>query len=325
MASLSLQSFSREEKELREREERREKRVIAAIMAVASAGKRKRVEEVEEGKGKEGGDRKENTRQTKLERLLKLVKDGSSREIRTAAAKQLAKLIHVSPEQVLHILNKVKQLLYDRRWDTRCAAAVCLENLAERCAAELFGKGSENDADQTEKTETKLRLPISESDEKEKGSEGERKASSGSRNKHVASLMEETCFSFGDLKLEQLLSVGTPLLANSGKEYDVEEYGADLTEDEKLKQARMRLDKNIGLSGAATFFDSTEIVSNHDLMMATVKVEDDDKRSIAVGSLMAQARKKTKIEEGGGPEKYLPVFHVRLPLRRTGRPDPPLI
>ena len=66
--------------------------------------------------------------------------------------------------------------------------------------------------------------------------------------------------------LRWVFKLGTPLLACSEDAYNVEEYEAELTDGEKLKSARERLDKNIGLSGGMTFFDSSEIVSNQDLL-----------------------------------------------------------
>ena len=75
-------------------------------------GKRKR-EEPDPAKGgtmggdgaPAGGDR---TKATKLERLLKLLKEGKNRDIRTAAAEQLAKVVAVDkPRAVLNLLNKV--------------------------------------------------------------------------------------------------------------------------------------------------------------------------------------------------------------------------
>ncbi|UPQ97309.1 SNF2 superfamily protein [Chloropicon primus] len=232
-------------------------------------GKRKREE------GGEEETRRGKAKATKLERLLKLLSEGQTRDIRTAAAEQIARISVVSPLPILKVLNKVKALLYNKRWDTRCAAAHCLENLAERCAEEV------------------------------RRSTGRHASNSGA----PASLLGETCLSFEDLKLDVLLRLGKPLLANSGKEYDVEEYGADLTDEEKLKEARMRLDKNIGLTGGATFFDSSEIVSNHDLMVSTVKVEGEP--TVAVSSLMPTKKKQkveVKLEPGSAKDKELTVL-----------------
>ena len=154
-----------------------------------------------------------------------------------------------------------------------------MEKLAARCAADIRKKKEEQGG---AVVENKL---------KSKG------------NSHMLSLMDEMCLSFEDLDLQVLLKLGTPLLANSGKEYDVEEYEANLTDDEKLKEARKRLDKNIGLSGATTFFDSSEIVSNQDLVIeSVVKKEEGEGNRVAVSSLMP-AKKRQKQDESSGEKR----------------------
>lgn len=220
--------------------------------------------------GKEGAAAKV----TKLERLLKLLSaPDSTRDIKNAAAEQIARLIPVHQSQsVLNVLNRLKQLLYDKKWDVRCAGAHCLEILSSRCELELRRATGEN-------------------------------ASSSSSGLPLRAT-SESCLSFEDLDLDKVLRVGKPLLANSGKEYDVEEYGANLTDEERLKEARLRLDKNIGLD--KNIFDSTELVSNQELMASLVKREEIERDTIDVDALMPRTkRRKTSKENGSAkPSKH---------------------
>ena len=227
-----------------------------------------------DGDAMEGETRAGKAKATKLERLLKLLREGGSREVRDAAAVQLARVLSLKPKPVLNVLNELKTLLYDKRWDARCAAARCMDLVAQRCA------------------------------EEDRRAAGESASTSSSV---LPSLLQEPCLSFSDVDLVKILEVGKPLLANSGKEYDVEEYAAGLTDEEKLREARQRLDKNMGLTGATSFFDSTEIVSNHDLMAGDVKREPEEAAAIAVTSLVPASKRVKREDAGQTDERELTV------------------
>ncbi|KAJ1984823.1 TATA-binding protein-associated factor mot1 [Dimargaris cristalligena] len=187
---------------------------------------------------------------SRLDRLILLLDTGSTSAIRATAAQQIGDIQKQHPQELANLLVRVARHLRSKQWETRVAAGLALEAIAQHVPEWCTRT---DDDDRPSDAEEALSPPPSAD-----GSVGTPHAAvtrSPTLTAHHAS-----AWSFNRVDLPVVLAQGHSLLASAGKEYDFDL--TDLDPAERMRLQRRRLAQNMGLGMQ---FDVGDLVEDADL------------------------------------------------------------
>ena len=154
---------------------------------------------------------------SRLDRLLALLHSGPSEAARVAAARQLGNIQREHPAQLHTLLQRVLTYLFNEQWETRRAAALALEAIAEAVPEWRPEHPEDEDAEAEEAARTDA---------------------------------EGAWLAFDSFAMDAVLQHGTPLLASGGSEFDVAQDALDNPRERLLRQRSVLLGQ-LGLESIA--------------------------------------------------------------------------
>ncbi|KAJ1654959.1 TATA-binding protein-associated factor mot1 [Dispira simplex] len=161
---------------------------------------------------------------SRLDRLILLLDTGSTSAIRTTAAQQIGDIQKQHPDELSNLLLRVSRHLRSRQWETRVAAGVALEAIAQNVPVWNTPEASHVD------TKVPPDQPL-----------GPRDPRSPSLAAHP-----DTAWSFARVDLPTVLGQGQTLLSSAGKEFDVDLGDWDTVE--RMALQRDQLLRRIGMN-----------------------------------------------------------------------------
>eukprot|EP01127_Copromyxa_protea_P005411 TRINITY_DN15340_c0_g1_i1.p1 TRINITY_DN15340_c0_g1~~TRINITY_DN15340_c0_g1_i1.p1 ORF type:complete len:1800 (+),score=296.36 TRINITY_DN15340_c0_g1_i1:48-5447(+) len=160
---------------------------------------------------------------SKLDRLFSLLETGSTNATRRAAAQQIGSLVKTHPHELPILLERVTKYLQHKEWETRVAAGLTVEYLAEN--VNVWNPAPE--ADPT------LEVP---------------------------NMTDK--LSFASFSVQAVMKNGTPLLASGGQEFDFGEL-EKMPLEERLAFQQKQINEKLGffISVVGSLVDSKDLIA----------------------------------------------------------------